>query len=193
MEENVCVSVVFQSVSTMGNFILNSKNFENCVQKIDFLEVRIYSQETARMQDFAPFSPELLGALSGPQTPGRKGHLASRGGTLASQVFLRDISLISIFKTWQPCHIYAVILTSWSVVVYVRLDTPFGAKRQFNQTIKDIISEVILYGFSERSHFWVMIMCWFLFYLSTVFITRISVQLFSLDYTFILKYHPWQK
>ena len=58
MEENVCVSVVFQSVSTMGNFILNSKNFENCVQKIDFLEVRIYSQETARMQDFAPFSPD---------------------------------------------------------------------------------------------------------------------------------------
>ena len=24
------------------------------------------------MQDFAPFTPELLGALSGPQTPGRK-------------------------------------------------------------------------------------------------------------------------
>jgi hypothetical protein len=23
------------------------------------------------MQDFAPFTPELLGALSGPQTPGR--------------------------------------------------------------------------------------------------------------------------
>ena len=73
---------------------------------------------------------------------------------------------------------YAVILTSWSVVVYLRLDTPFGAKRQFNQTIKDIISEVILYGFSERSHFWVMIMCWFLLYLSTIFITWISVQLF---------------
>ena len=28
------------------------------------------------MQDFAPFIPELLGTLSGPQTPGRKGHQA---------------------------------------------------------------------------------------------------------------------
>ena len=32
-----------------------------------------------RMQDFAPITPELLGALSGPQTPGREGHLAMRG------------------------------------------------------------------------------------------------------------------
>ena len=36
---------------------------------------------------------------------------------------------------------YAVILT---VVVYVRLAIPYGAKRLFNQTTKDIISEVIL-------------------------------------------------
>lgn len=28
-------------------------------------------QEIAGMQDFAPFTPELLWALSGPQTPGR--------------------------------------------------------------------------------------------------------------------------
>jgi hypothetical protein len=28
------------------------------------------------MQDFAPFIPELLGALSDPQTPGRKGCVA---------------------------------------------------------------------------------------------------------------------
>jgi hypothetical protein len=29
------------------------------------------------MQDFAPFIPELLGALSGPHTPGHKGCQAS--------------------------------------------------------------------------------------------------------------------
>jgi hypothetical protein len=29
-------------------------------------------QEIARMQDFAPFTPELLGAFSDPQTPCRK-------------------------------------------------------------------------------------------------------------------------
>ena len=29
------------------------------------------------MQDIAPFIPELLGALIGPQIPGRKGHRAS--------------------------------------------------------------------------------------------------------------------
>ena len=33
-----------------------------------------------RMQDFAPFTPDLLGALSGPPTPGRKDHLASEVG-----------------------------------------------------------------------------------------------------------------
>jgi hypothetical protein len=33
----------------------------------------IKCQERPRMQDFAPFIPELLGTLSGPQTPGRSG------------------------------------------------------------------------------------------------------------------------
>ena len=37
----------------------------------------IKCQERPRMQDFAPFIPELQGALSGPQTPGHKGHRAS--------------------------------------------------------------------------------------------------------------------
>jgi len=37
-------------------------------------------QEMARMQDFAPFTPELLGALSSPPTPGHKDHLASEVG-----------------------------------------------------------------------------------------------------------------
>ena len=32
------------------------------------------------MQDFAPFTPELLGALSAPPTPGRKDHHASEVG-----------------------------------------------------------------------------------------------------------------
>ena len=32
----------------------------------------------ARMQDFAPNTPELLGTLSGPQTPCRKNQAASR-------------------------------------------------------------------------------------------------------------------
>jgi hypothetical protein len=32
-------------------------------------------EEMARLHIFAPFNPELQGALSGPQTPGRKDHL----------------------------------------------------------------------------------------------------------------------
>ena len=33
-------------------------------------------QDIPRMQDFSPFTPELLGALSSPLTPGHKDHLA---------------------------------------------------------------------------------------------------------------------
>ena len=35
-------------------------------------------QEMPRMQDFAPFTPEPLGALSSPQTTRRRRHLATR-------------------------------------------------------------------------------------------------------------------
>ena len=35
-----------------------------------FSRCQIRVQESARMQDFAPFTPELTGALSFPQTPG---------------------------------------------------------------------------------------------------------------------------
>ena len=40
--------------------------FENCIHKNDILKVRIMCQEIARIQDFAPFTPELLGALRDP-------------------------------------------------------------------------------------------------------------------------------
>jgi len=65
---------------------------KNCIHKNDIFKVRIMCQEIARIQDFAPFTPELLGALSGPQNPGRKGHLTSRGGRLASQVFPQNLT-----------------------------------------------------------------------------------------------------
>jgi hypothetical protein len=45
--------------------------FENVPYKIVFSRCQIRVQESARMQDFAPFTPELTGALSFPQTPGR--------------------------------------------------------------------------------------------------------------------------
>jgi hypothetical protein len=38
--------------------------FENCIHKNDILKVRIMCQEIARIQDFAPFTPELLGLSS---------------------------------------------------------------------------------------------------------------------------------
>ena len=41
--------------------------FENCIHKNDILKVRIMCQEIARIQDFAPFTPELLGALRDPR------------------------------------------------------------------------------------------------------------------------------
>jgi hypothetical protein len=38
-----------------------------------FFKSEIRCQEKPRMQDFSPFTPELLGVLSDPQTPGHKG------------------------------------------------------------------------------------------------------------------------
>jgi hypothetical protein len=42
-------------------------NFENVPYKILFSRCQIRVQESARMQDFVPFTPELRGAFSGPQ------------------------------------------------------------------------------------------------------------------------------
>jgi hypothetical protein len=39
------------------------------VQKNEVSIMKLKCQERPRMQDFAPFIPELLGALSGPQNP----------------------------------------------------------------------------------------------------------------------------
>ena len=39
--------------------------------KMELFQTEIRCLQIARMQDFAPNTPELLGALSGPQTPGR--------------------------------------------------------------------------------------------------------------------------
>ena len=39
------------------------------------------------MQDFAPFIPELLGAISGPQTPGLKGRRAVLSAAICLLLF----------------------------------------------------------------------------------------------------------
>ena len=39
---------------------------------MELFQTEIRCLQIARVQDFAPNTPELLGALSGPQTPGRK-------------------------------------------------------------------------------------------------------------------------
>ena len=59
-------------LSFIPNFMASISNDENLRQKNDKFYAEIMSQEIARTQDFASFTPELLGALSGPQTPGRK-------------------------------------------------------------------------------------------------------------------------
>jgi hypothetical protein len=46
---------------------LSSKNFS---KKTYYLKLRFMCQDMPRMQDFAPFTPELLGALSGPRLQG---------------------------------------------------------------------------------------------------------------------------
>ena len=76
--------------------------FENCIHKNDILKVRIMCQEIARIQDFAPFTPELLGAL---RDPGRKGQLASRGGRLASQNFLRYLTRLVFQNLTALSHV----------------------------------------------------------------------------------------
>jgi hypothetical protein len=48
-------------------FTQNIEIFENCIHKNDILKAKIMCQDIARIQDFAPFTPELLGALSGPR------------------------------------------------------------------------------------------------------------------------------
>ena len=56
--------------------------------KILILKMSKGSQERPRMQDFAPFTPELLGALSGPQTPGRKATSLREVGRVTSDPLL---------------------------------------------------------------------------------------------------------
>ena len=41
-------------------------------EKMELFQTEIMCLQNARMHDFAPNTPELLGALSGPQTPRRK-------------------------------------------------------------------------------------------------------------------------
>jgi hypothetical protein len=47
-------------------------------------------QDMPRMQDFAPFTPELLRALGAP--PGRKDHLVSEVGKPALQAWLDNLN-----------------------------------------------------------------------------------------------------
>ena len=51
------------------------ENNKISVEKHDFPKVWMKCLEIARFQDFAPNTPELLGALSGPQTPCRKSYV----------------------------------------------------------------------------------------------------------------------
>jgi len=55
------------------------------VKKMSSLKHQIMSLEMPRMQDFTPFTPELLGALSGPWP---HGHLALRGVEVALRLHL---------------------------------------------------------------------------------------------------------
>ena len=48
---------------------LSSKNFS---KKNYYLKLRFMCQDMPRMQDFVPFTPELLEVLSDPKTPGHK-------------------------------------------------------------------------------------------------------------------------
>ena len=41
-------------------------------EKMELFQSEIRCLQIARMQDFAPITPELVGVLSGPQTPARK-------------------------------------------------------------------------------------------------------------------------
>ena len=59
---------------------LSSKNFSKTNL---YLKLRFMCQDMPRMQDFAPFTPELLRALGAP--PGRKDHLVSEVGKPALQ------------------------------------------------------------------------------------------------------------
>jgi hypothetical protein len=65
------LSTIFQLYRRKG--LLSWTIAENMRKKWSFNN-EIKCQERPRMQDFAPFIPELLGALSGPQIRGCKGH-----------------------------------------------------------------------------------------------------------------------
>ena len=67
------------------------------------------------MQDFAPFTPDLLGALSGPPTPGRKDHLASEvGKTGQPNNFLDNLN----FDDYQ---IFLGVSNTDTVIVFIFL------------------------------------------------------------------------
>jgi hypothetical protein len=68
---------------------LSSKNFS---KKIYYLKLRFMCQDMPRMQDFAPFTTELLGAISGPLSPGHKDYLASEVGKSASRAWLDNLN-----------------------------------------------------------------------------------------------------
>ena len=53
---------------------------KNSVKKKYYLKLRFMCQDMPTMQDFAPFTPQLLEAISGPPTPGRKDNFASEVG-----------------------------------------------------------------------------------------------------------------
>ena len=64
--------------------------------------------EIARFQDFAPNTPELLGALSGPQTPCRRSYASRRTPLwkfLPTGLLYREIFVsVLYFRPFSPCQ-----------------------------------------------------------------------------------------
>ena len=76
------------------------------------------------MQDFAPFTPELLGALSGPQTPGRKATSLREAdsGRHAARIFgLKNFSFFLCGLKSGLCPSTGVVNYSYDLLKYMDL------------------------------------------------------------------------
>jgi hypothetical protein len=62
----------FRKTITYMYSVRNSVKQTFLLKKPYYLKPRFMCQDMPRMQDFAPFTPELLEALSGLQTPGHQ-------------------------------------------------------------------------------------------------------------------------
>ena len=113
---NHCHNII--KSSKKGSFILNNcwKYEKNSAKKWSFNN-EIKCQERLRMQDFAPFIPELLGALCGPQIPGHKGHRRTAVPSTSICLLLFNLLLLLpwlsiffaakflIYRHFQQCYV----------------------------------------------------------------------------------------